>query len=175
MQQFFFSILPTYLQQYLHDPHDTLKRCILCIDLHAVNILVSRGEMLSSPYFQGGIYIFLDENVPSYFRKKTLCCTRYGLVYSNLFLKLSMHGLEKIWKVYQHILCILFWISIICCTTDKLSIFIRNQASRVTCMDKVCQSIRLHLNQIILVLNNPFFNYFITFFRFYYINKSITD
>ena len=50
VQYLFLSIFPTYLQQYFHDPTDPLKQCIFCIDLHAVNVLVSHGEMLSSPY-----------------------------------------------------------------------------------------------------------------------------
>ena len=52
----FFSILPTYLQQYLHKPPDPLKHCILFIDLHAVKILISLGEMSSLIYFQGGFF-----------------------------------------------------------------------------------------------------------------------
>ena len=52
----FLSIFPTYLQQYLHETPDTLKHCILFIGLHAVNVLVSHGEILSSSYFQGGIF-----------------------------------------------------------------------------------------------------------------------
>ena len=64
----FFFILPKYFQQYLHDPPDPLKECIYCIDLYSVNLLVSNDEMLSSPYFQGGVCFF-------------------GLKYSKLLLK----------------------------------------------------------------------------------------
>ena len=58
VQKLFLSIFPTYLQQYLHDPTDPLKHCIFYIDLHTANIIVSQGEMLSSPYFHGGIFFF---------------------------------------------------------------------------------------------------------------------
>ena len=64
----FLSIFLAHLQQYLHDPTDPLKHCIFYIDLHAVYVLVSHGEILSPPYFQGGF--FLDEKNPSYFCKK---------------------------------------------------------------------------------------------------------
>ena len=65
VNQLFLSNFTTYLQQSLHDPPDPLKRGIFCIDLHAVNILVSHGKILSSPYSQDGF--FLDENNTSYF------------------------------------------------------------------------------------------------------------
>ena len=83
--------------------------------------------------------------------------------------------LRNFGKIYQHMLCVLLWLPIICCTEDQFYFFIRNQSSRVTCMDEVCQSIKLHLNHTILVLNNNFFNQVVNFFRIYYTNKIITD
>ena len=85
------------------------------------------------------------------------------------------HFSEIFKKVYQLMFFVLFWLKIICRTEYQFSLLIRNRESIVTCMDEVCQSIKLHLNHIILVIDHPFFNLVINFFRFCYIINIIPD
>ena len=82
------------------------------------------------------------------------------------FSKRLMHGLEKLfgrsintWFVFSSDFRYF-------CRVDQFYILIGNQALRVTYMDEVCKSINLHLNHIILGINNTFFNYVTNFFRF---------
>ena len=99
VQYLFLSIFPTYLQQYVHDPPDPLKYIIFFIDLHAVNVIVSHGEILSSQYFQGEI-CFLGENNPSYSWKKNILFHSLRIIVAKPnFYKSSMHSLEKCFGV----------------------------------------------------------------------------
>ena len=111
--------------------------------------------------------LLLMKVIQVYFkREKLLYLLRISIAKPD-FPKRLMNGLEIYFsKIYQHMLCILFWLSIIFCASDHFYIFIGNKALRVTCIDEVFQFIKLHLNDIIHVLNYIFFNFVINFFRF---------